>query len=375
GELSFFKVVSGMAKPGMELQNINRNSSERLGTIYSMNGNTRKEVAHISAGDIGAVVKLKGTHTGDTLSVKSFPVAFDEIEFPSPVIRVAIAPKSKGDEERLSTGLSHLHEEDPSFSVSFDPELQQTILSGLGELHLDIIVKRLKQKMGVDVDLKDPKIPYRETVKKSSKAQGKYKKQSGGRGQYGDTWLELSPLGKGEGFIFEDNIVGGSIPNKYIPAVEKGIVEAMAEGVIAGYPVVDLKARLYDGSYHNVDSSDMAFKIAGSMAFKKAVTDANPVLLEPIFEVEVKIPEEFMGDVMGDLSGRRGKILGMEAEGHFQLIKARVPLAELYKYSTSLRSLTGGRGVHRRKMVGYEEVPRDIAEKIIEEAKKRKEQE
>jgi len=373
GELSFFKVITGKAKAGLELQNTNRGISERLGTLYTMLGNNRNEVAHISAGDIGAVVKLKETHTGDTLTDKSKLVVFNEIAFPSPVIRVAIKPISKGDEEKLSAGLNNLNQEDPSFTVAFDPELQQTILAGQGEIHLDIIVKRLKQKMGVEVDLEDPRIPYRETVKGGAKAQGKYKKQSGGRGQYGDTWVEISPMARGEGFEFVNNIFGGVIPTKYIPAVEKGIIETMKEGVIAGYPVVDIKAILYDGSYHTVDSSDMAFKIAGSMAFKKAFMEAKPILLEPIYELEVKVPEEFMGDVMGDLSSRRGKILGMDSEGHIQLLRGRAPLAELYKYSTTLRSLTGGRGMHRRKFVGYEEVPRDLAEKIIEEAKKEKE--
>ncbi len=375
GELSFFKVVSGVAKSGMELQNINRNTTERMGTVYSMNGNIRKEVAHISAGDIGAVVKLKSTNTSDTLCEKSKPIKFGDIEFPSPVIRTAISPKSKGDEEKLSSGLTNLHGEDPSFIVEFDPELQQTILSGLGEMHLDIIVKRLKQKMGVDVDLSQPKIPYREAIRGSAKAQGKYKKQSGGRGQYGDSFIEISPTPRGEGFNFINNIVGGSIPGKYIPAVEKGIVEQMHKGALAGYPVVDVAVSLFDGSFHTVDSSDMAFKISGSMAFKKAFLEAKPRLLEPIYQIEVRVPEEFMGDVMGDLSGRRGKIQGMEAEGRFQVIKALVPLAELYKYSTTLRSLTGGRGIHKRKFESYEEVPNEIAEKIIEDAKKEKENE
>jgi len=373
GELSFFKVISGKVNTGLELLNINRDSVERMGTVYCMNGNTRKEVAHIGPGDIGAVVKLKSTHTGDTLCAKKNPVQFEEIAFPSPVIRIAVVPKSKGDEEKISGGLQSLHEEDPSFTVNVDPELKQIILSGQGELHLDIIVKRLKQKMGVDVEIEDPKIPYRETIKGTASAQGKYKKQSGGRGQYGDTWIEVSPQQQGEGFQFENNIVGGVIPSKYIPAVEKGIVEKMKEGVLAGYPIVDLKVSLYDGSFHNVDSSDMAFKIAGSLGFKKAFTEARPMLLEPVYEVEVKVPEEFMGDVMGDLSSRRGRILGMDAEGSFQLIRANVPLAELYKYSTVLRSLTGGRGMHRRKFIGYEEVPSDVSAKIIKEVQKEKE--
>lgn len=372
GELSLFKCVSGTIKQGIELFNINRGEVERVGQIYAMNGNSRKEVAHVVAGDIGSVVKLKNSHTGDTLSDRSFPVMLETIDFPSPVIRQAVAPKSKGDEEKISVGLQSLHEEDPSFVVNIDSELRQIIVAGQGELHLDIIIKRLKQKLGVDVNIEKPRIPYRETIKGTAKAQGKYKKQSGGRGQYGDTWVELEPLQRGAGFEFENKIVGGVIPTKYIPAVEKGIVETTRTGVLAGYKVVDLKARLYDGSFHSVDSSDMAFKIAGSMAFKKAFMESKPVLIEPIYEVEAKVPEEFMGDVMGDLSGRRGKILGMDTEGAFQLIRARIPLAELYKYSTSLRSLTAGRGMHRRKFVGYEEVPAELAEKIVQESQEAK---
>ncbi|MCG8607646.1 elongation factor G, partial [bacterium] len=260
------------------------------------------------------------------------------------------------------------HEQDPTFIVTVDSELRQTIISGQGELHLDIVVKRLKEKFGVDVNLAQPKIPYRETIKGRTETQGKYKKQSGGRGQYGDVWIKLEPQGRGAGFEFVDAIVGGVIPSKYIPAVEKGIREIMEEGIISGHRVVDVKVTLYDGSYHNVDSSDMAFKIAGSMAFKKAFQNAQPILLEPIYDVEVVVPEDFMGDVMGDLSSRRGKISGMDAEGPFQVIKAKVPLAELYKYSTSLRSLTQGRGIHRRKFSHYDPVPHDVSQKIIAEA-------
>ncbi len=369
GELSFFKCLSGSIKPGLELMNTSRDQVERIGQIYSMNGHIRNEVSQIQAGDIGGVVKLKHTHTGDTLCDKANPIILEEIDFPSPIIRMAVAPKSKGDEDKISTGLHTLHEEDPSFIVAVDNELKQIIISGQGELHLDIIVKRLKQKMGVEVLIEDPKIPYRETIRGTAKTQGKYKKQSGGKGQYGDVWIELEPMKRGEGFQFVNKIFGGSIPTKFIPAVEKGIVETMATGILCGCNVVDIKVTLNDGSYHAVDSSDMAFKIAGSMALKKAFVDAKPTLLEPLYEVEVVVPEEFMGDVMGDLSGRRGKIQGMEAEGHFQKIKAMVPLAELYKYSTTLRSITSGRGMHRRKIHGYEEVPREISNKIIREYK------
>ncbi|RKY83643.1 elongation factor G [candidate division KSB1 bacterium] len=371
GELLFFKTFSGSIKTGMDAYNSTKKITERIGQIYSMNGKDRKEIGYIGAGDIGAVVKLKDTHTGDTLCDKKAPIVFESIDFPKPVIRIAIEPKTKGDEEKISNGLSMLHKEDPSFIVSFDPELKQTIIAGQGESHLDIIVKRLKQKFGVDVNFAEPKIPYRETIKSVSEVQGKYKKQTGGRGQYGDVWIKIEPKGRGEGFEFVDAIVGGVIPNKYIPAVEKGLKEAMAEGVIANYPVVDVKVTLYDGSYHSVDSSEMAFKIAASMAFKKGFKQANPVLLEPIYDVEVIVPEEYMGDVMGDISSRRGKILGMESEEPFQIIKAKVPLAELYKYSTTLRSITSGRGMHRRKFSHYEEVPKEIADKIIQEANKK----
>ena len=375
GEFSFFRIYSGTMKTGDEVFNPNRNATEKIGQIFAINGHHRKDVGIMAAGDIGAVVKLKNTHTGDTLCDKKDPILLEDIRFPEPVIRVAIVPKSKGDEEKISSGLAALHEEDPTFVVEYDPELKQTIIQGQGEMHLDIVVKRLKDKFGVDVDLAEPKIPYRETIKGKAQVQGKYKRQSGGRGQYGDVWIKLEPKGRGEGYEFVDAIVGGVVPSKYIPAVDKGIQETMAEGVLAGYPVVDVKVTLYDGSYHSVDSSDLAFKIAASMAFKKAFVEAKPVLLEPIYDVEVRVPEEFLGDVMGDLSSRRGKIMGIEAEGNFQVIRAKVPLAELYKYSTTLRSLTQGRGIHRRKFSHYEEVPPDIAEKIIEKAKAEKEAE
>ncbi|RMD89591.1 MAG: elongation factor G [Calditrichaeota bacterium] len=372
GELSFFRVFSGKLSSGTEVLNTSRNVTEKIGQLFLMNGKNRKEIGYINAGDIGATVKLKDTHTGNTLSDRRDPVVLKGIDFPEPVIRIAVEPKSKGDEEKISTGLHSLHEEDPTFVVQYDPELRQTIVSGQGELHLDIIIKRLKEKFGVDVNLVEPKIPYRETIRGKSQAQGKYKKQTGGRGQYGDVWLRIEPLPRGGGFEFVDAIVGGVVPSKYIPAVEKGIREAMEEGVIAGYKVTDIKVTLYDGSYHPVDSSDMAFKIAGSLAFKKAFKEAKPVILEPIYDVEVVVPEEFMGDVMGDISSRRGKILGMEAEGPFQVIKAKVPLAELYRYSTTLRSLTQGRGIHRRKFSHYEEVPNEIAQKLIAAAEEEK---
>lgn len=375
GELSFVKVFSGTLKQGMDVQNSSQEMVERIGQMYFLNGKNKDSAESIIAGDIGALVKLKNTHTGDTLVDKGSKFKLPKIEFPEPIIRIAIKAKAKGEEDKIANGLHALHEEDPTFLVKYDPELKQTIVSGQGEMHLDIILKRLKQRFGVDVDTEKPKIPYRETIRSKAEAQGKYKKQSGGRGQYGDCWLRLEPLPRGEEFEFVDAIVGGVIPGKFIPAVEKGVRETMAEGVLAGYPVVDVKVTVYDGSYHSVDSSEMAFKIAASMAFKKAFVEAKPVILEPIYDVEVRVPEEFMGDVMGDISSRRGKIQGMESDGRFQIIKAKVPEAELYKYSTALRSMTQGRGIHKRSFSHYEEVPPDIQQKIIEESQKEKEQE
>lgn len=373
GELSLFRIFSGTIKSGMEVLNPNKDDSEKVGQMFIMNGKDRVEVGQLGVGDIGAFVKLKNTHTGDTLCDKKDPIQLPEIEFPSPVIRVAVNPKAKGDEEKVSTGLSVLHEEDPSFNVTVDGELKQVIVSGQGELHLNIVIKRLKDKFGVDVDLKEPKIPYRETIRGTAEGEYKHKKQSGGRGQYGHVQLKLEPMERGSGFEFVDAIVGGVIPGKYIPAVEKGIREVMADGILAGYTVEDIKVTLFFGSYHSVDSSDMAFKIAGSMCFKKTFMEAKPVLLEPIYDIEVQVPEEYMGDVMGDLSSRRGKIQGMEAEGSFQLIKAKIPLAELYKYSTALRSMTQGRGLHRRKFSHYEEVPSDVTDKVIAESREEEE--
>jgi elongation factor G len=375
GELSYVRVFSGVLEPGEEVTNATQNHSERIGQMFVLNGKEKKGMERLHAGDLGALVKLKSTHTGDTLCKKGNSSKLPKIEFPEPLISIAVEPKSKGDEEKISSGLHTLHEEDPTFVVYYDPELKQTILSGQGELHLDIIIKRLKQKYGVDVDIADPKIPYRETIRKKAEAQGKYKKQSGGRGQYGDAHLRLEPKPRGEGFEFVNAITGGVIPGKFIPAVEKGAFETTQEGVLAGYPIVDVRVTVFYGSYHNVDSSEMAFKIASSMGFKKAFMDAGPVLLEPIYEIEVKVPEDYMGDVMGDISSRRGKILGMDADGRFQVIKAKVPLAELHKYSTVLRSMTQGQGMFHQKLSHYEEVPGEQAQKIIEHAKKEKEEE
>jgi len=375
GELSYFRVFSGAVKTGDDLYNVDRGRTERIGQIFILNGKNKKNVDRILAGDLGAVVKLKETHTSNTLCDKSQMIAFPPIDFPKPKIRTAIIPKAKGDEDKISTGLHNLHEEDPTFIAQYDPELKQTIVSGQGELHLQIILKRLKNKYHVEVVEEEPKIPYRETIRGKSEAQGKYKKQSGGRGQYGDCHLRMEKMERGKGFEFVDGIVGGVIPNKYIPAVEKGVVERMARGVIAGYPVVDVRVTCFYGSYHAVDSSEMAFKIAGSMGFQKAFMEARPVLLEPIYNLTVKIPDEYMGDIMGDISSRRGKIIGMDTEGRFQVIKAQAPLSELHKYSTMLRSMTQGRGIHNQSFSHYEEVPSEISEKIITMSKKEKEEE
>jgi elongation factor G len=373
GELSFFRVYSGTVTPGMDLVNEANGKPERLAQLYTMNGKDRKEVSRLSAGDIGAAVKLKDTHTNNTLSSKNLSVVYAPTEFPEAVYHLAVTPKAKGDEDKISRGLHSLHEEDPTFVFRVDPELHQTIISGQGELHLQVVVKRLKQKFNVEVNLVEPRVPYRETIKAIVKdAEHKHKKQSGGHGQYGHVHLRLEPRKRGEGFEFLDEIVGGVVPNNYIPAVEKGIVEIMKEGVLAGYPVVDIRVALHYGSYHDVDSSEMAFKIAASQAFKKGFMEAKPILLEPIYNIEVKVPEDAMGEVMGDISGRRGKIQGMDSAGHYQIIRAQVPASELHKYATVLRSKTGGRGVFSASMSHYEEVPRDQVEKIIAASEKNK---
>ncbi len=368
GELSFFKVFSGAVNAGLDLVNETNNKTERLAQIFLMNGKERKEITKLYAGDIGAVVKLKDTHTNNTLSSKSFPVILPRIPFPEPVISMAIHAKSKGDEDRIATGLHSLHEEDPTFVMNVESELHQTVISGQGELHLGIIIKRLKAKYGVEVEMKEPKIPYRETIKgRANEVEFKHKKQTGGRGQYGHVWVKVEPLPRGGGFEFEDAVVGGVVPGRFVPAVEKGIIEALESGVVAGYKVVDVKVTLFDGSYHDVDSDEHSFKIAGRMAFKKGFREAKPILLEPIYEIEVIVPEEYMGDVMGDISARRGKILGMDSDGSHQIIRALVPLKELFRYSTTLRSMSQGRGIHKQKFDHYEEMPREVAEKIIAE--------
>ncbi len=365
GDLSYFRVFGGEVAVGMDLHNANIDGAERMGQLFFIQGRNRVDAQSVEAGDIGAAVKLKATRLGHTLCERAHQTVFPDVLYPEPTLTTAIAAKIKGEEDKVATGLAKLKEEDPTFKLEQDPELRQMLLSGQGELHLDVLLARLKRKSLVEVEMTVPKIPYRESITAKAEAQGKYKKQSGGRGQYGDCWLRLEPLPRGGGFEFVDEVVGGTVPGKYIPAVEKGVREAMKEGVVAGYVVMDVKVAIYYGSYHAVDSSDNAFKVAGSLGFKAAVLKAKPVILEPIMNVEVYVPGDFMGDVMGDLSSRRGKIQGMEQEGTGQKIKAQVPLAELHRYSTSLRSMTQGRGVHHQEFSHYEEVPHEVAQKLI----------
>ncbi len=374
GELSYFRVFSGTAASGQEVLNATQEQSEKLAHLAIPHGKERVEVEMLHAGDIGVVAKLKNTHTNDTLCSPDRPLVIAPISFPEPDIAVAIRAASRADEDKIGNGLAKLHEEDPTFHFGYDPEIRQTIIRGLGELHLDIQIERLQRKYGVQVTTEQPRIPYRETIRKVAEGQGKHKKQTGGHGQYGDCHIRLKPLPRGSGYRFTDSIVGGVIPGKFIPSVDKGIQEAAKKGILAGYPVVDFEAECFYGSYHSVDSSDIAFQIAGALAFQKVAPMADPVLLEPIMEVEVVTPDEYVGDVIGDLNQRRGRVQGMEPEGGKTRIRALVPQAELYKYATTLRSLTQGRAAHRRKFHGYEEVPAHVAQKIIEAAKKEREE-
>ncbi|MBN1542183.1 elongation factor G [candidate division KSB1 bacterium] len=369
GELSLIRVYSGQIKSGDEVLNTRRNSSEKIGQIYTLCGKNRSEVSSLSAGEIGALVKLKDTHTSDTLAVKSRPVVFDPIVFPEPVVQVAVSPKAKGDEEKISNGLHTINEIDPSFTVTVDPELKQTVLSGQGELHLTVILQRLKERFGVEIEQKKPKIAYRETITGKADEKYRHKKQSGGAGQFAEVWMRIEPLATGGGFEFESQVVGGAISSVFIPSIEKGVKQVLQEGAIAGYKIVDVKAIVYDGKEHPVDSKDIAFQIAGREVFKMCIQSAKPILLEPIYNVTIKCPEEFMGDVMGDLSSRRGRIQGMESQGHFQLLRAQVPLAELHDYATRLRSLTQGRATHTRIFSHYDPVPKELEAKVIQESK------
>ncbi|MEW6276250.1 MAG: elongation factor G [Bacillota bacterium] len=368
GRMNFVRVFSGKLAGDSTILNSTKEKTEKIGQILFVRGKSSTPVNEVNCGDLAVLVKLQETGTGDTLCDKDHPVKLPGIEFPEPTLTVAIQPKSKGDEDKLSNALAKLLEEDPTVRVEKNTETKQTLLTGMGEMHLDILVERLRRKYGADVTIEEPKVPYRETIRSEVKVEGKYKKQTGGRGQYGHVWLRLEPLTE-EPFLFGEEIFGGAVPKQYVPAVEKGVREAMQEGVLAGYPVTGVKVILYDGSYHPVDSSELAFKIAASMAFKKGTQQANPVLLEPIMEVEVTVPENFMGDVIGDFNTKRGRILGMEPAGKKTKIKALVPLAELTRYAIDLKSMTQGRGSFGMRFSSYEEVPAYLAEEIIKKAK------
>lgn len=365
GQLTFIRVYSGVLNAGSYIYNSTKDVKERVGRLLKMHANKREEVKEVSAGDIAAVVGLKHTLTGDTLCDDKNPVILESIEFPEPVMSVSIEPKTKADQEKLSQSLAKLAQEDPSFKVSFNEETGQTIISGMGELHLEIIVDRLLREFKVSANVGRPQVAYKETIRGSAKSEGKFVRQTGGRGQYGHVVIQIEPSEAGKGFEFENKIVGGSVPREYIPAIEKGIREASDRGILAGYPVVDVKAVLYDGSYHEVDSSEMAFKIAGSMAFKEAAKNAKPVLLEPIMSIEIVTPEEYLGEVIGDLNSRRGKVQNIERRGNAQVIRAQAPLAEMFGYATSLRSKTQGRATYTMQFSHYDEVPKGVSEGII----------
>ncbi|HLW49038.1 MAG TPA: elongation factor G [bacterium] len=374
GKLSYLKVVSGTLKSDSQVWNAARGKLERIGQLFVMRGKQQEPAPELPAGDIGAVAKLADTATGDTLTDKDKALALPPIEFPKPAIAMAIEPKSKTDEDKLGSALARLTEEDHTLLVQRASEMHQTLISGMGESHLEIVADRLRRKFGVDVMLSLPRVPYRETVRAHARVQGKYKKQTGGRGQYGDCWIEMDPKPRGGGYEFVDKVFGGAIPRQFIPAVEKGIKEAIEEGVVAGYHVVDIKVTLVDGSYHDVDSSEMAFKIAGSMAFKKAMQEARPVLLEPVVDVAVHVPDDQMGDIIGDLNSKRGRIQGMEPNGDgTTTVRGQVPMAEMLRYASDLRSLTGGRGTFEQTFSHYDEVPSHIADKVTAEARKQKE--
>ncbi len=372
GKVSVMRIFSGKIAPEATVLNANTGNKERLGNIMIIEGKKFKPVNVAQAGDIIACPKLKDVKTGDTLCDENAPILYKAPDIPEPVISFAVVPKTRADEDKLSQSIQKIIDEDPTVSFSMNEQTKEFLLSGVGQTHIEITLEKLKRKYGVEVELKTPKVPYKETIKSRAQAQGKYKKQSGGRGQYGDCWIEIEPLPRGKGFEFVDNIVGGVIPKQYIPAVEKGIVEAMQEGVVAGFPTVDVRVRLYDGSFHPVDSSEMAFKIAGSLAFQKAAQNANPVLLEPIMDLEVVTPEDCMGDVIGDINSKRGHVVGVEPKANSQIVRAKVPMAEILKYANDLKSLTSGRALFTVKFSHYEEVPTHLSEKIIQQAKKEK---
>jgi len=373
GKITLFRVYSGLLSSDSTVYNVSKGSKERIGQVVLLRGKNQVQVPALGPGDLGAVVKLKETGTGDTLCDERNPIRLEPMEIPSPIIEYAIMPKTKGDEEKMSVGLQRLREEDPSLQVRRDLQTKEIILAGMGKAHLEIAIERLKRKFGLEVQMKTPRVPYKETIHGRVEVQGRHKKQTGGRGQFGDCWIKLEPLPRGGGYEFVNQVVGGAIPRQYIPAVEKGIVEAMEEGVLAGYPVVDVRVTVYDGSYHTVDSSEMAFKIAGSLAFKKGVLQANPGLLEPIMTVEVAVPDESMGDVIGDLNSKRGRVLGVETKGKGQVIKAQVPLAEMLEYATQLKAITSDRGDYTMEFSHYDELPPHLKERVIAESKREKE--
>jgi elongation factor G len=372
GEMSYFRVYSGTIRSGDEMLNVDEEQVEKVNQMYWSMGKQRNGIDHVSAGDIGIAVKLHSTFTGETLATKANPVKLRPPQFPEPIIRAAVISKTSGDEDKIASGLTILQKADPTFNVVHDPELSQMIINGQGDAHLTVVLDRLKDRFGVEAQMIKPKIPYRETIKSTAEAEGKHKKQSGGRGQFGLCVLKVAPAQRGDGYEFLDEIVGGSIPRQFIPAVDKGIQETLLKGVIAGYPLVDVKVHCIDGKFHAVDSDEFSFKMAGSAGFREAVKKTKTAILEPIFSVEIKCPQENMGDVMGDISGRRGKVASMDVEGKWQIIKATVPLAELYKYANTLRSLTSGRGMFRRKLSHYEEVPHDIQQSLVNEYEERK---
>ncbi|MCM2535535.1 elongation factor G [Neobacillus pocheonensis] len=369
GKLTFFRVYSGTLESGSYVQNSTKGKRERVGRILQMHANSRQEISKVYAGDIAAAVGLKDTTTGDTLCDDKNLVILESMVFPEPVIQLSVEPKSKADQDKMSTALQKLQEEDPSFRAHTDQETGQTIIAGMGELHLDIIVDRMRREFKVEANVGAPQVAYRETFRSSAQVEGKFARQSGGRGQYGHVWIEFSPNDEGKGFEFVNGIVGGVVPREYIPAVQAGLEDSLDRGVLAGYPLVDIKARLFDGSYHDVDSSEMAFKIAASMALKNAASKCSPVILEPIMRVEVIIPEEYLGDIMGQITSRRGRVEGMDARGNAQVVRAMVPLSEMFGYATSLRSSTQGRGVFSMHFDHYEEVPKSISEEIIKKNK------
>jgi elongation factor G len=373
GKLSLFRVFSGTLRSESTLYNPARGARERMSHVAWLMGKTQKPVEALGPGEIGVVAKLKETLTGDTLCEEAQPFELPRIAFPEPTISFAIQPKSRGDEDKISNALARIAEEDPTVHYHYDPETKQLLVSGVGNLHVELVIERMKRKYNVDVNLLPPRIPYKETVKGRAEGQGKYKKQTGGRGQYGDTWLRVEPLPRGAGFEFVDEIFGGAVPRQYIPSVEKGVRDCMKRGILAGYPVVDIKVTLYDGSYHEVDSSDMAFQIAASLGLQKVFMEANPILLEPIMNVEVTCPTETAGDVIGDLNARRGRIAGMEPAGETTVVRAQVPMAEMLTYEPALRSMTGGRGAYSMEFSHYEELPAFLAEKVIKEARAERE--